>query len=310
MVWGALFTAAMGTGVSFAQRVEPGLSTLAASSVRVWMNLILVGVLVNSLNEPWRKLWPKSRKWLWVWGVAGAATVSSYFFAVGRLGMGEATFLQSSYAVFASLLAHFFLRQRLQRGTIVALVGSVIGLALLFSPTWSYDQAGGAGMAIASGFAAAVAYLAVAKTGTSHSPVTVLFFWTLLCLPLHTMGLLFFKMPLPRSGLAWSWLIAAGACGALAQYFIALAYQRGPVASVSAVSYLAPLFCLIGDWVFFDYQFAPRTCLGGACILFFGVLLPIKKSRSGPLPLAAFTAGPRSGNDHLGRIQNFVKLLF
>jgi drug/metabolite transporter (DMT)-like permease len=279
MVAGCFLTAAMGGFTYSAHLAEPELSSIAISFVRVCMNLVLVCALVSSVSGSTRKIWPTKRGWLWAWGVAGAATVSTYFFSVTRLGMGEATFLQSSYAVFAILLAPWLLGERVSARSATMVSGSVVGLALLFSPQGDPAQWQGAAAALFSGLTAAIAYVSVAKAGKQHTPATVLFFWTLLCLPLHLAALIIWRIALPHSVIGWGYVLAAGTAGALSQYCIAIAYQRGPVAAVSAVSYLAPLLCMMGDWVFFDFRFTGRSLIGAGCILFFGVLLPFENRR-------------------------------
>jgi drug/metabolite transporter (DMT)-like permease len=254
---------------------EPEVSSLSGTYIRVWMNgLLLVfffstGYRVNGLNR-------SQVRWLLLWGALGALTVATYFAAVKSVGAGTASVLNSSFGIFAIA---FSPRQKGQKVPWVLLLAASAGLWFMLPSDVLLRENLGLVAGIASGLFAGLAYLSVSRLGITQSPVTVLLFWTVVCLPVTTIWILLADPTWPQTYSAWILLLIAGLLAAGSQYFIGAAYLKGPVDEVSAFSYLAPGVSVGLDVVLFHKVFSAKEFVGTALILLAGSFSRISKLR-------------------------------
>src|SRR4051812_46713186 len=90
MVLSCAFSAGMGASLYAAHTAEPAFSSLSASFVRVVINMLVV-LWMAKRTKGTNTLVGDRRPSLWVWGMLGAITVSTYVASIQRIGMGEAT---------------------------------------------------------------------------------------------------------------------------------------------------------------------------------------------------------------------------
>lgn len=270
--------AVMGCCLYSAHRVEPGLSVLASSAVRVVINLM--ATLWIALEMGCLGQLAGDRNWkLWLWGVLGAVTVTSYFLAIAKIGMGEATFLQAGSGLLITALAPVFLKEENSWREWIGAVGCFVGVYLIACGGVGIRLGGGAAFAIGSGVSAAFAYLVLSKTRQSYSPLVVMAYWSVTCFIFHFFLLSFFSVHFPTCLLGWGLLMGAAFFGTAGQFLTTLAYQKGPTVSVTQVSYLTAVITLFFDAVLFQLMPGGDALLGCGMILFFGLGLPLLGDR-------------------------------
>jgi drug/metabolite transporter (DMT)-like permease len=65
----------------------------------------------------------------------------------------------------------------------------------------------------------------------------------------------------------WGFLVLVGAGASLYQYFVTKAYQSGEAVRVAPFGLLVPLFCSMGEWMFFHETLEGRQYGGGFLML-------------------------------------------
>lgn len=260
-------------------------SPAMASFFRVFFNLVLVLALAFVTRDRdgkvlgIRGLFGEMSMSLWLRGFFGSLSVIFVFYAVHTIGVGEASFLNSSNAVWVGLLSPFVLKQANTRLGWIALVCGMMGLYLLYQPQFGDVNFVGRTAALFSGLCGAIAYMMIAKAGPTNHPLTIVFYFVFVATLIHLVWFVFKPVGLPADTRTWIALSAAGVAATLAQIFMTLAYQNAPAALASAVSYAQPVFAMLISIFVFGAHPNARSFAGAGIVLLSGVALPFAQSR-------------------------------
>lgn len=271
MLLGSVLFAAMATFVGFAHRQDPALSTFTSSAARSIVNLL--ALVAVSWRAPLR-LVGDARPALWARGAFGGIALLTYFAAIRYLSVGEAAFLNQTSAVWVALLAPWLLGQRTSGPTWIAILGSLAGVGLLAHPRPGADDSLGRVLGLASGVAAAGAYVSVNKAAATNSPATIVFWFTLMS-SVASIGLMVATgAALPADLVTTAYLVGAGLSATAAQLLMTAAYRDGHVASVAAAGAASPLITTLLGWALLDQVPDTRARIGMAVLIVCSAVLP------------------------------------
>jgi S-adenosylmethionine uptake transporter len=278
-VLAALLWSGMGLLVFRGFQAGQEVSSLAATLIRVLVNFAAVLFMQFAVRRERRLPWGDAGLDLWIWGLLGALTITTFLASLRELGSGEATLLQGVQGVVIAALAPLFLKQRPGPYAWIAICGGLWGISLILGrssgpqPHW-----GARSLALASGLSAGAAYLLLSRSRARHHPDTISFYWCLMSL-LVTGGLvLYSNTRIPFHGPALPWLVSAGIVGSIAQWLTTIAYKAAPAALVASTSYLVPLFSIAWEVVAEGKAVDSRMGLGCALVLVSGMALPFLRS--------------------------------
>lgn len=252
--------------------LDTGLPPSMISFIRILTNLLILAIPAL-IDRKLTGLFGDGRPSLWLRGLFGSTALMLSFAAIARIGPGESAFLTASSGVFVMLLGPLVLGQKNSLLVWLAIIGSFCGVSLLFDVHNSHNLFGQT-MALLAGLLSALAYLMVARAGRSNTPQTVIFYFCLVGLVLHTLYFVQFGYRLPGTPVSWGLLLLVGLSGSGAQHYMTRAYQSAPAAVVSSIGYLTPVLSLAWSIVLFQQIPAQAALLGAALILLFGVVLP------------------------------------
>jgi len=211
------------------------------------------------------------RPLLWLRGLFGFCGLSCSFYAVIHLPLAEATLLQFTHPLFTVALAALLLGERIERGVLLGIPLSVLGIlavarpAALFGGPSSLDSFAVA-VGLAGAFFAADAYVSVrhlARTG-EHPLAIVLSFplvTTFLSAPLMLQSFVW-----PR-GAEWLWLLAAGGFAQIGQMSLTRGIQLLPASRATVFSYTQIVFAAALGALVFGERPDAWTAVGGALVL-------------------------------------------
>ena len=269
---GALLFSGMGAFLFQARALDPEFSASAAGLARVLLNTLIAFIplaALSSQSKPADASQARAvRSGLLLWGACGGATLITYNASILEIGMGRASFLQSSQTIFIALLSPFLARQKIHGWAWLSLAGSCIGLSFFqHGSASSGASALGQILAIASGFFAALSYLTLARLRTRASARAVTLYWcggvaiaTLLQMP-------FERGAWPASMNIWFLLLLAGGLASAGNVLFSLAYQKASAIEISLISFLTPVASLSLDAVLFGIMPTQSALLGAALIL-------------------------------------------
>lgn len=271
-----IFSAATGAAFFAAHQEEPNFSSFGGSLVRVLANLLFIS-LPFMRSDCRLLLSPLRHRALWLWGVFGALTVTTYFAAVALVGSGQTAFFGASSGIFIAALSPMIARQKVTSMNWLAIAGSLFGLYMI-CPSGKIDGSFlGTALAIASGLCGAVAYLMIARTKSTYATPQIMMTWCLSAMTAHLIIFCFHDVTWPTSPGVWFLLLVAGFSASLSQHFTTYAFQRGPASQIASLSYLAPVLSLILDMILFGFTPTPIAGIGASIIFAFGVVAPVLK---------------------------------
>jgi len=237
--------------------------------VRAALSVLVTLVLLHRAREP---ALGSRRPLLWLRGLFGFAGVSCSFYAVIHLPLAEATLLQFTHPLFTVALAALVLGEHIERGVVLGVPLSVVGVLTVVRPAFLFGGAPApldgfaVAVAISGAFFAADAYVSVrhlARTG-EHPLAIVLSFplvSSVLALPLMLAD---FVWPL---GAEWLWLLGAGACAQVGQMCLTRGIQLLPASRATVFSYTQIVFAAALGALLFAERPDAWTLAGGALVL-------------------------------------------
>lgn len=284
MVVSCLCAALSATATYKSQLLEPLYSPLVASFVRVLANpvwMVVMGVLVNGrqfLSFKMKEPNSTSKRILLIaWGLSGAVTVTTFFWSLKMIGAGPAAFLSSISGIITALCAPYLFGTRKSFYVPIAALFAVAGCLLLRNPFAVEANYLGWIVGAVSGFAGGVAYLILSMLRNSVSTSTIMAYWTGCCLPFHLAVFAFFPPAIPHLLTTWYFVIGGGLAMAGAQFFLARSFATGDPIVLGILTYLAPLFTLCLDMVFFDKSYSTYQYSGALLIITGGVIVVLEK---------------------------------
>lgn len=227
------------------------------------VTLAITGAMAWQRRE--NPLWPTPYlRLLLLRSGAGLAGVFLYFYAIGHLALADASILTKISPFFVTVMAAFWLGERITRRVAFGLVLAFAGALLVTRPVFDLQPvptlAG-----LGSAFFAGLAYTVVRHLKGRANPRRIVFYFSLVS-TLATLPLLVWRHVTPE-GLQWLWLVGTGVFAASGQVFLTLAYHNAPAGQVSIWSYNHVLFAgILGFAIWGEYP-GPWSLAGAALII-------------------------------------------
>ncbi len=269
MLLSAIGFAFMGACVKAAShRGIPVLEIVAARA------LISAGLSYLDIKRKGISPWGHDKALLTARGLIGTLALMCVFYAVTTLPLAEATLLQYLNPVFTSVLAFVFIKETIQRSTVVCIVLSLTGLLLMVQPAFLFGAFAlstaplplpGVGAALLGALGSGAAYVLIRRLSGTEDPSVIIFYFPFIALPVACLLLGDgFVMP---TGWAWILLLLVGIFTQVAQYGLTRAMQTEDASKATAYSYVQVIFAAILGWMLFDEIPTANTLLGALFII-------------------------------------------
>lgn len=280
ILFACALNAYVGAGFFLARQVDTSYSPETGIFLRVLMNLSCFLIPLCFGNPAPRPLRWKGNRSLWAWGMFGVITTTTYYLAFSYTTVGTVNFLNAGSGIFIVALAPILCAQSTPISHWLGVIGSLLGLYLLGSPSSAAFTSLGSILATVSGLFGGLAMLMVARTRKAYRPETIMFHWTLVNLVAYCLFLSVRSPVWPSEPAAWGYLLSAGLAAAWSQYFMAYSYQRAPASLVACLTYLGPVLSLAVDVIVFKLHYPVTSLLGAGLILGFGCFFPLWKRKA------------------------------
>ena len=255
------------------------LSILSVRFVFCMPLLVIFGLLIRGMD-----LWQVNR-WdmLAVRIFVGHLGIIFWFMSVRTTTLGQATALFQSSAIFVTILAPFFLKEKvgIYRGT--AVVCGLIGIFMITNP-FSGTLSVGAFWGILSALSGAILVITLRKLGKSDTPITVALWHNGIGAVIYPIMLILFLpteiYPLVTSSDMGIFVIF-GISASLVQFGFASAYRYGEATVLVPTRYLSvPASALIG-WIFWQEDPKWIEVLGMVIVVGSCIFISIREYRLG-----------------------------
>ena len=278
MAIGAWWFALMGLLVKLAGRRLPS-SQIVLVRAAITLSLSYWGVRQAQIPS----IFGRQRRLLLTRGVLGAIGINCFYYSLVHLPLGEATLIQYTNPIFATILAALWVGERVRTGEILCLATAMLGVIFITRPAALFGAAAATfahrdvTIALFGAICSGAAYAAVRKMGSSEHPSVIVFY-----LPLVT-----FPVAIPFAASNWlmptstEWLIllGVGIATQLAQVYMTKGLQAESAVRATTTGYLQIVFA--GAWgaLVLRERPSPWTLLGAAVIVASALVLAFGKRR-------------------------------
>ncbi len=243
----------------------------------------IISLLISYIDIKRKNIavWGNNKRLLFARGITGSLALICVYYAVTTLPLAEATLLQYTYPVFTAVLAFFFLKEKIQRSTLLCIILSLLGLVVMVSPNFSVTSGGvlpwfSVFVALLGALGSAIAYVIVKRLSTTEDSSVIIFYFPLIALPLSLI-LLADNFVMPNNE-ALLLLLFVGIFTQVGQVGLTKAMQSEVATKVAAFSYVQVVFSIIFGFLLFSEIPSVWTLLGGTLIII-GALINLFGSR-------------------------------
>lgn len=243
----------------------------------------LVSLIISYVDIKRKKIpvWGNNKILLISRGVVGTLALLCVYYAVTTLPLVEATLLQYLYPVFTAILAFLFLKEKIQRSTLICILFCLLGLVAMVKPNLSLNSEVvlpwfSVFIALLGALGSGTAYVLVKRLSKCEDSSVIIFYFPLIALPLSII-LLGDNFVMPDTE-ALILLLFVGIFTQIGQVGLTKAMQSEVAAKVSAFSYVQIIFSTILGVIIFNEVPSFWTLIGGALIIL-GALINVFGSK-------------------------------
>lgn len=209
--------------------------------------------------------------------VFGYIGVAGYFYATTHMNVADASLLHRSSPFFVIIFSALFLKNRLTKVQIGALILAFAGSVLVIDP--SFDSAVvPALIGVVSAAGAGAAYTIINYLKGKESNATIVFMFSLVSCVLSTlMGGKDFILP---NATQFAALLGIGVFAAVGQLCLTQAYKMTNPGDVSIINYLGIIFSAVFGLLFLNEHIGLRSLGGIVLILGAAVMLYLSRGKA------------------------------
>lgn len=234
----------------------------------------LVALLPLVWHRGWRNLGTRHLRGHLARGLAGVTAMYSYFYAIARLPLAEATLLNYSTPLFVPFIALLWLGEGVSARLGAAILTGFVGILLILKPGLELFTPV-ALIGLASGLFAALAVVGIRRLTRTEPAWRIVFYFSLTCTVISAVPLAWsWRTPEPQ---LWLLLIGMGAIASLGQLLLTRAYAHAPAAQVGPFSYSTIVFAAMAGWGFWG-EVLDLLSLAGAALVCAGGILAIRSA--------------------------------
>lgn len=239
-----------------------------------------VGIVTGWVMMRHRSLQPirgfiRSFSWLLcLRGVLGVASMVCLVMGFRIGAISRIAFLNATSALWALLLAMWWLSERPSRWLVGALGVGFLGMGLIFHPT-SSGVSWADGLALASAITTAMVAISLKRLRQTHGSGSIV-------MGFYVVGLLV-MLPLaitqqwPTDWVTWGYLVGLSVAGGVGQWCLSEAYHYLPASGVSGLGMSGVLFFLVSGMMVFGERLQPIEWVGGMLVLGAVLVLSVRR---------------------------------
>lgn len=215
-------------------------------------------------------IWGHNKPLLLARGAVGTAALMCVYYAVATLPLAEATILQYVHPIFTALLGVLFLKEHIQKSTMICIAFCLVGLFVMVQPSMNSGSTNelpvfSVVLALCGALGSSIAYVIVRKLSQTEDSSVIIFYFPLVALPISSV-LIWNNFVWPSLFLTMI-LILIGIFTQIGQYGLTKAMQTQAAGKASAYSYVQIVFsALLGVWIFNEIP-SIWTYIGGGLIV-------------------------------------------
>ena len=220
-----------------------------------------------------------NRPLLMLRGILGTLALICIFYAIRNLPLSISTVIQYTYPIFISIFAGIFIKEKVTKQLVFALITGWLGILIILNPTQLSNinlEIDNLSVAIAflGSIFTALAYIAVKKLSFTEEVYVIIQYFPIVSLITLT-PIVLIRWVTPN----WNeiiWIIGIGLFTQLGQTFITVGLKNLPASKASTINYLQVLFGSSWGVIFFS-EIININYLFGALLVLLGTIISTTK---------------------------------
>lgn len=234
----------------------------------------------------------------------GLVGMIANFTAILLLPLAEATTLQFTVPIFATVLGALLLAEAVGKWRWTAVAAGFAGVLIVAQPSGDHFPLVGTLVGLGAALCVGIISIQLRQLGRTESAGTTVFWFSLLSLPPLA---LFYLFDVRVHDLAvWAMLAGIGLVGGAGQLALTAALRFAPVSAVVPMDYSSLIWATLFGWLLFGVWPTPTTWIGAPLIIGSGLVIAWREGRRARLPFPApgeQPDGDRQGGIEEGRIE-------
>ena len=199
------------------------------------------------------------------------------FGAVLLLPLAEATTLQYTVPIFATILGALVLREGVGRHRWAAVAAGFLGVLIVAQPSGGHFPLTGTLVGLTAALFVAIISILLRQLGKTESTGTTVFWFSILSVPPLAIA---YGFDLRAHDLAtWTILVSIGLVGGLGQLGLTGALRLAPVSTVVPMDYSSLVWATLYGWLLFGALPTPTTWIGAPVIIASGLTIVWREHR-------------------------------
>jgi drug/metabolite transporter (DMT)-like permease len=207
----------------------------------------------------------------------GLASMVFMFGTLLILPLAEATTMQFTAPLFATVLGALALREPTGLHRWAAVVLGFIGILVVTQPGSGHIPLLGATTGLIAASLAATVSILLRRLGQTEPATTIVFYFSLLSVPVLLPFLIFYVKP--HDAFTWATLVGVGLFGGLGQIAMTRSLTLAPVAVVVPMDYSGLIWATLFGYVLFGALPSVSTWLGAPIIIASGLYIVWREHR-------------------------------
>lgn len=203
--------------------------------------------------------------------IVGLMGMVTTFGAVILLPLAEATTLQFTVPIFATILGALWLREPTGIHRWTAVLAGFLGVLIVAQPGAGHFPLFGAIVGLSSAFFVAIISILLRQIGRTESAATTVFWFSFLSVP--PLGIVYCFQAQPHDAFTWALLVGIGLIGGAGQLALTAALRYAPVSVVVPMDYSSLLWATLYGWLLFGAWPTLATWVGAPLIILSGLYI-------------------------------------
>ncbi|MBB5687081.1 DMT family transporter [Sphingobium boeckii] len=220
--------------------------------------------------------------------IFGMIGMTFNFGAVVLLPLAEATTLQFTVPIFATILSVLILKEVAGIHRWGAVILGFIGVLIVVQPGHGHFPLYAGLVGLMAAFMVAVISIQLRELGKTETAPTTVFWFSLLSVPVFGTAYLFFAQA--HDTASWALLAGIGTVGGLGQMALTAALRWAPVSVVVPMDYSSLIWATLYGYVLFSVLPGTSTWLGAPLIIASGLYIVWREHRLSRQNTATITA--------------------
>jgi len=239
----SLFFAMMAAAVKF-------LGDMPTAEKIFFRNLVGIFIAFSLVKKSGSSLTGNNKKLLILRSIFGVLGIAAYFYALANIKLSDAVILNKMSPFFVMIFAALFLKEKVSKKQLIALVTAALGAILVIRPGFDSNLIPSL-IALMSSLFAGIAYTIVRQLRKTDSAAAVVFYFSLFSTLAMIPFLLSGSFVIPTAIQAAA-LLALGLFAAAAQLFMTNAYRHAEAGELSIYTYANIVFSSIFGLLLFQ----------------------------------------------------------